>query len=66
MIKNRMAQLNLRVPHNLKALMKQYIALDAHKDLSELTRDALREKIKKDAPELYSDLFKTKEDSATS
>lgn len=61
MTKNRMAQLNLRVPHNLKSLMKQYIALDAHKDLSELTRDAIREKIKKDAPELYADLFKQKE-----
>ena len=60
MTKNRMAQLNLRVPHNLKALMKQYIALDAHKDLSELTRDAIREKIRRDAPQLYAELFKQK------
>ena len=55
---NRMTWLNVRLPINLKELMKKYVALDAHKDLSELTRDALREKIKRDAPELYSDLFK--------
>ena len=60
MTKQRMAQLNLRVPHNLKELMKQYIVLDAHKDLSELTRDAIREKIKRDAPELYLELFQQK------
>jgi len=40
--------------------MKEYIDLDAHKDLSELTRDALREKIQRDAPELYRDLFNQK------
>ena len=61
MTKQGMAQLNIRVPRNLKKLMKQYIALDAHKDLSELTRDALREKIKRDAPRLYSELFKEAE-----
>jgi len=58
MTKQRMVQLNLRVPHNLKELMKQYIILDTHKDLSELTRDAIREKIKQDAPELYAELFR--------
>ena len=54
----KMVQLNVRVPQNLKKLMKEYIELDAHKDLSELTRDALREKIKRDAPHLYENLFK--------
>ena len=55
-----MVQLNVRVPQNLKKLMKEYIDLDAHKDLSELTRDALREKIQRDAPELYRELFNQK------
>jgi len=54
----KMVQLNIRVPHNLKKIMKEYIQLDAHKDLSELTRDALREKIQRDAPRLYKNLFK--------
>lgn len=54
----KMVQLNVRVPQNLKKLMKEYIELDAHKDLSELTRDALRQKIQRDAPDLYKNLFK--------
>jgi len=53
----KMVQLNVRVPQNLKKLMKEYIELDAHKDLSELTRDALRQKIQRDAPHLYQGLF---------
>ena len=57
----RMTWLNVRLPINLKELMKNYVALDAHKDISELTRDAIREKIRKDAPELYAELFKQKE-----
>jgi len=54
----RMVQLNVRVPQNLKKMMKEYVELDAHKDLSELTRDALREKIQRDAPHLYQSLFR--------
>ena len=58
MSNEKMVQLNVRLPQNLKRLMKEYIDLDAHKDLSELTRDALREKIRRDAPHLYKDLFR--------
>ena len=58
MSNEKMVQLNIRVPQNLKKIMKEYIELDAHKDLSELTRDALRQKIRKDAPQLYQNLFK--------
>jgi Arc/MetJ-type ribon-helix-helix transcriptional regulator len=53
----KMVQLRVRIPQNLKDLMKEYVTIDAHKDLSELTRDALREKIKRDAPQLYEGLF---------
>lgn len=53
-----MVQLNIRVPQTLKEMMKKYIELDAHKDLSELARDALREKIQREAPDLYKSLFK--------
>ena len=61
MTKMGMIQLRVRVPRTLKKLMQQFIAMDAHKDISELTRDALREKIKRDAPELYAELFQKKE-----
>jgi len=57
MEEEKLVQLNVRIPRNLKELMKEYLSLDAHKDLSELTRDALREKIQRDAPKLYKRLF---------
>lgn len=37
--------------------MKRYVEIDAHINESELTRDAIREKIQRDAPELYRDMF---------
>ena len=55
-----MIQLRVRVPIQLKKLMHEYIRLDTHKDISELTRDALREKIKRDAPHIYENLFTNK------
>ena len=57
MKRKNMVPLNVRVPPRLKDLAKKFVALDAHKDVSELTRDALREKIRREAPELYADLF---------
>jgi Arc/MetJ-type ribon-helix-helix transcriptional regulator len=56
-MEEKLVQLNVRIPQRLKGLMKKYVEMDAHKDLSELTRDALREKIQRDAPELYNKLF---------
>lgn len=61
-MEEKLVQLNVRVPRNLKELMKEYLSLDAHKDLSELTRDALREKIQRDAPTLYKKLFEPTEE----
>lgn len=47
----------VRIPRPLRKLIEQHLKLDTHKDLSEFVRDALREKIWKEAPELYSKLF---------
>ena len=57
MEEKKLVQLNVRIPRTLKELMKKYIELDAHKDLSDLTRDALRQKIQRDAPNLYQKQF---------
>jgi hypothetical protein len=65
MEKENLVALNVRVPATLKKLMKKYVAMDAHKDLSELTRDALREKIRRDAPRLYNELFDDKKGTQT-
>jgi hypothetical protein len=37
--------------------MKKFVALDCHLNESDLIRDSIREKIQRDAPELYSQLF---------
>ena len=54
---HKMVNLNVRIPTTLKKIMTEFVELDAHKDLSELTRDALRDKIKREAPHLYKKLF---------
>ena len=57
MEQEKLVQLNVRIPKGLKELMSEYIELDAHKDISEFTRDALREKIQRDAPNLFKKQF---------
>jgi len=57
LVEEKLVSLNVKMPKTLKDLMRKYVDMDAHKDLSELTRDAIREKIQKDAPELYKQLF---------
>lgn len=59
-MKGKLVPLNVRVPRTLKRLIKDYIELNAHKDVSEFTRDALREKIRRDVPNLYKKLFENK------
>jgi Arc/MetJ-type ribon-helix-helix transcriptional regulator len=46
-----------RIPPRLKRLVGEFIKRDAHLNESDLLRDALREKIKREAPELYNQLF---------
>ena len=53
-------RINARVPHSLKKLMQQFVAKDTHINESDLIRDSIREKIQRDAPELYTQLFEEK------
>lgn len=55
------ARINARIPCTLKELMQRFIALDTHINESDLIRDAIRTKIKHDAPELFAQLFQQKE-----
>jgi Arc/MetJ-type ribon-helix-helix transcriptional regulator len=55
--KKELVTLNVRVPASLKELIERYLACDCHTNASEFTRDALREKLAHDAPELYRQLF---------
>jgi Arc/MetJ-type ribon-helix-helix transcriptional regulator len=56
--KKDLVNLNVRIPATLKKLIDKYVQCDIHTNASEFTRDALREKLAKDAPELYAQLFK--------
>lgn len=57
MIKKELLNLNVKIPKTLKEVMQKYVKCDLHTNLSEFTRDALREKIQRDAPELAQELF---------
>lgn len=58
--KKELVNLNVRIPVTLKELIAKYIECDCHTNASDFTRDAIREKLAKDAPELYAQLFKEK------
>lgn len=51
------AAVSARIPLPLKTLIKKFVALDTHINESDFIRDAIREKIQRDAPHLYRDLF---------
>ena len=50
--------IGVRVPKSLSVLVNKYIAMDTHLNPSDFMRDAIREKIKRDAPVLYRKLLK--------
>jgi len=47
-----------RVTPQLAELIKDICRRDAHVNPADFIRDAVREKIQRDAPELYSELFR--------
>lgn len=61
MAKEKDVRITFRAPATLRTLVKDYIMLDAHMNPSDFYRDAAREKIQRDAPELYKKLFAEKE-----
>jgi Arc/MetJ-type ribon-helix-helix transcriptional regulator len=50
--------ISVKVTKPLFELIKEYIKLDAHVTLSDFVRDAIRDKIKNDAPWLYEKMLK--------
>jgi len=53
---------NVRITPTLKKIIEKYIDQDTYINMSDFARDALREKIKRDAPWLIDDVMK-QEDS---
>jgi len=49
-----------RVPKTLKELIAEFVKQDTHMNESDFVRDAIREKIRREAPHLYTKLFQQK------
>lgn len=57
--KQKDSYIGVRVPRTLKNLVHMYLErAGSHLNEAEFVRDAIREKIRRDAPDLYSNLFK--------
>jgi len=52
-----MTNINVSIPQTMKDLIEQFVSMDTHMNLSEFVRDAVRQKLQKDAPHLYNQLF---------
>ena len=53
----RMTQISFRVPKFLIELVHRFIKMNTYCNPSEFFRDAIREKILRDAPDLYTSIF---------
>jgi Arc/MetJ-type ribon-helix-helix transcriptional regulator len=56
--KKNLVQVSFRIPQTLKQIIEQYVKCDLHVNASDFFREALREKIQRDAPQLYQALLK--------
>jgi len=57
MKKQQNAVIAARIPQTLKQLVVKFIERDTHINESDFLRDAVREKIQRDAPDLFKQLF---------
>jgi hypothetical protein len=57
-VKKALVNINVRVPLAMRELLETYVQHDLHTNISEFTRDAIREKIHRDVPQLFTRLFK--------
>ena len=55
--KNKTKVITTRVPERFAELLEQYCRQDVYINCSDLIRDALRVKIRRDAPDLYNELL---------
>lgn len=49
--------ITVRLPKKMRQLIEKYLVIDTHMNESEFIRDSIREKVKRDAPQLYKQLF---------
>ena len=49
------------IPRAMRELIQEHIKMDMHLNLSDFVREAIREKIQRETPELYREFLKRKE-----
>lgn len=54
------------IPKTLKKLLDRYVSQDTHLNASDFIRDAIREKIQREAPDLFKQIFQAEEVEAKS
>ena len=52
--------LTARVPAKLRQILKAHVSRDTHMNESEFLREAVREKLQREAPDLYKKLVKSR------
>lgn len=57
MAKEKDVVIGFRAPATLREIVKEFVSLDTHMNESDFYRDAVRQKIQREAPELYKRLF---------
>lgn len=55
----RLKVISTRVTDNLAEAIQEYLRMDAHVSPSDFVRDAIREKLKRDVPQLYESMLLT-------
>jgi len=55
--KKKLVFVGVRMPLTLKELIEKHLERDTHQNLSEFIRDAIRQKLQREAPQLYAQLF---------
>lgn len=58
---SKVSQIVVRVTLPLRRMIEEYVSRDAHMNISEFVRDACREKIRADAPDVYRRVFAEKD-----
>lgn len=53
--------IGVRLPPRLLALLQEYLKRDCHLSAADFAREAIREKLRREAPELFDQLFKPSE-----
>lgn len=60
-IKKETAFIGVKIPKTLRELIEKYVLVATYQNFSEFVRDAIRQKIQRDAPELYKQVFQVED-----